>query len=128
MPPFTFLLFRRNNDTVALLFIIIHSEDGEGNVNTFNTFIQTTQNISGYLTYCIRKRKRETKHNLTETTNRYKVQNSVSKNKQSNSYPVIKLQNLNKIRLINNIIISVFLLSAYVRFCSLRPHAPNASK
>ena len=39
---------------------------------------QARQNISGHLTYCKRKRG-DIKHNLTETTNKYKVQNSVSK-------------------------------------------------
>ena len=105
-----------------------------------------------------RKEKGNIKHNLTETANKYKVQNSVSKIKNvliqkqlEEAFKPVVMQSLltslaskcsklkthiqslncrilNKIRLINNIIISVFLLSAYVRLRERWPHAPNASK
>ena len=52
---------------------LYYAKDREDNTNTF---IQAMRNISGYLTDTdsIRKRKKgDIKHNLTETTGKYKV-------------------------------------------------------
>ena len=81
----TFLFFRWNCTAGKVGRLCMTTKDSAtllwqktGKADGTKTFIQAMQNISEHLTYCKRKRG-DIKHNLTETTNKYKVQNSVSK-------------------------------------------------